>query len=119
VLASTILPVRSEVFQFGMSLGPHSRRERRQHSQSGRELVARARFVDHFRDRRWFPVGRDRIAGAEDCTAARDAGSLLAAWLPFLGDPLILLVGVMRERLATFIRSSGSQWWSLMSPSRA
>jgi membrane protein YqaA with SNARE-associated domain len=105
-LAGTVLPVRSEVFLFGMFL-------REQFApwllilvgSAGNVLGATVNWSlgRLVAGRPWSPVPQARMRGAEDWYRRYGRWSLLLAWLPFLGDPLTLLAGLMRERLATFL----------------
>ncbi|MFP6849716.1 MAG: YqaA family protein [Pseudomonas sp.] len=61
------------------------------------------RYVEHFRQRRWFPVSEARLQQAQQWYARYGRWSLLLSWLPIIGDPLTLVAGVMRERLWLFL----------------
>lgn len=61
------------------------------------------RAVERFRHRRWFPVGEPALARAQDWYRRFGRWSLLLSWAPFIGDPLTVAAGVMRERLLVFI----------------
>ncbi|MCS6892095.1 MAG: YqaA family protein [Rhodovarius sp.] len=61
------------------------------------------RQIDRFRDRRWFPVPPDRLEAARRWYARWGRWSLLLSWAPFVGDPLTVIAGAMRERLAIFL----------------
>lgn len=61
------------------------------------------RQLEQYRARSWFPVssrGLDRAAAGY-----RRFGrcSLLASWVPFIGDPLTFVAGVLREPLWSFL----------------
>ncbi|MCC9623979.1 DedA family protein [Thalassospira sp. MA62] len=60
-------------------------------------------YVEHFRNRRWFPVTPDQLDRAKIWFAKYGMWSLLLAWLPIIGDPLTLFAGVMRVRFIPFI----------------
>ncbi|RCK40037.1 YqaA family protein [Thalassospira xiamenensis] len=60
-------------------------------------------YIDHFKDRRWFPVSPDALDRASDWFGKYGLWSLLLAWLPIIGDPLTLFAGVMRVRFLPFI----------------
>ena len=60
-------------------------------------------YVEHFRDRRWFPVSPDAMDRASHWFAKYGLWSLLLAWLPVIGDPLTLVAGVMRVRFMPFL----------------
>lgn len=61
------------------------------------------RFLRRFRDRRWFPVSPDALQRAETRYHRYGRWSLLASWVPIIGDPLTVVAGVMREPLRSFI----------------
>jgi len=60
-------------------------------------------YVDHFKDRRWFPVSPDALDRASHWFGKYGLWSLLLAWLPVIGDPLTLFAGVMRVRFIPFL----------------
>jgi len=61
------------------------------------------RYARQLEGRRWFPIRQAEI----DAAAARyhrfGAWSLLFSWLPFVGDPLTFVAGVLRVPLAVFL----------------
>ena len=60
------------------------------------------RYLAHFRDRRWFPVkpaAYERYAG---WYRRWGLWSLLASWVPVIGDPLTVIAGVARTPLPVF-----------------
>ena len=61
------------------------------------------RQVDRFKDRRWFPASPAALARARDRYHRWGRWSLLAAWVPIVGDPLTVVAGIMREPLRTFV----------------
>ena len=61
------------------------------------------RQVDRFRDRRWFPVPQAALDRATGWYRRWGRWSLLMSWAPFIGDPLTLVAGVLREPLGTFL----------------
>ncbi|MDD1500192.1 DedA family protein [Agrobacterium sp. CNPSo 3708] len=61
------------------------------------------RGIEHYRDRRWFPVSPDKLEKAQGWYARYGRWSLLASWLPVVGDPLTVVAGVMREPLPSFV----------------
>jgi membrane protein YqaA with SNARE-associated domain len=60
-------------------------------------------YIEHFRDKRWFPVSPKRLQQAQNWYARYGRWSLLLSWMPIIGDPLTLVAGVMRERLWVFL----------------
>jgi len=61
------------------------------------------RYLEHFRQRRWFPVSEARLQQAQHWYTRYGRWSLLLSWMPIIGDPLTLVAGVMRERLWVFL----------------
>lgn len=61
------------------------------------------RYVERFRQRRWFPVSPARLEQAQNWYARYGRWSLLLSWLPVIGDPLTLVAGIMREPLWRFV----------------
>lgn len=61
------------------------------------------RGIEQFRERRWFPVKDQALERAQNWYRRYGKWSLLASWLPVVGDPLTLVAGVMREPLPIFI----------------
>lgn len=55
------------------------------------------RYLEHWRQRRWFPVSDSQLARAQRWYRRYGHWSLLLSWLPIIGDPLTLVAGVMRE----------------------
>lgn len=61
------------------------------------------RGIEHYRERRWFPVSSEKLEKAQRWYARFGRWSLLASWLPIIGDPLTMVAGVMREPLSSFV----------------
>lgn len=61
------------------------------------------RYLEHFRQRRWFPVSEARLQQAQHWYTRYGRWSLLLSWVPIIGDPLTLVAGIMRERLWVFL----------------
>lgn len=61
------------------------------------------RFIEHFRDRPWFPVPPAKLARAEAWYRRFGIWSLLLSWVPIIGDPLTVLAGVLRTPFLTFL----------------
>ncbi|MFI8480558.1 YqaA family protein [Pseudomonas sp. NPDC078700] len=61
------------------------------------------RYIEHLRQRRWFPVNPSQLKRAQHFYAGYGRWSLLLSWLPIIGDPLTLVAGIMREPLWRFI----------------
>ena len=54
-------------------------------------------------DRRWFPVSPMRLKQVSDWYRRWGYWSLLAAWVPLIGDPLTVAAGTLREPLWRFL----------------
>jgi len=107
-LAATILPLQSEAVLVMALLGEHSPLAVIAVASVGNILGAvvnwfLGRGIERFRDRRWFPVGEVQLARAQNWYRRYGRWSLLLSWAPIVGDPLTLVAGVMRERLAVFL----------------
>lgn len=61
------------------------------------------RGVARFRRCRWFPVSEPALARAEGWYRRWGRWSLLASWVPVIGDPLTLAAGMLREPLGPFL----------------
>ena len=61
------------------------------------------RFLIRFEDRRWFPVSKAQLHRARGWYARWGHWSLLASWVPVIGDPLTLVAGVLREPFWRFL----------------
>lgn len=61
------------------------------------------RFIEHFRDRPWFPVSAEKLARAEAWYRRFGVWSLLLSWVPIIGDPLTVVAGVLRTPFLTFL----------------
>lgn len=64
---------------------------------------ALGRFLDSFRQRRWFPVSPRALDRAAASYARWGHWSLLLSWAPFIGDPLTVAAGLLREPLWRFV----------------
>ena len=61
------------------------------------------RFIESFRNRRWFPVSQAALTRAEAWYRKWGIWSLLLSWAPVIGDALTLVAGVLRVRPIPFI----------------
>ncbi len=108
-LAATLLPLQSESVLAGLLLAGH---------QPVIALVAIAslgntagsslnwllgRYVERFRDRRWFPVSDVALRRAQSWYQRYGHWSLLLSWAPLVGDPLTVAAGVLREPFGRFV----------------
>lgn len=70
------------------------------------------RTLLRWRGRRWFPASEVQLARAQQRYRRFGYWSLLASWVPLIGDPLTVVAGVMREpwwrfTLLVFIAKAG------------
>ncbi len=61
------------------------------------------RYVEHFRDRRWFPVTPAQLEKASERFRRYGGWSLLLSWLPVIGDPLTFAAGLLRYPFWRFL----------------
>lgn len=60
------------------------------------------RGIEHFRNKRWFPIKEKELAKAQNWYQRHGRWSLLLCWVPIIGDPITLAAGVMKEKLWIF-----------------
>jgi membrane protein YqaA with SNARE-associated domain len=108
-LAATVLPFQSEAVLFTLLLTKHYTRWTLVLVASigniGGSAVnwALGRSCAQLENRSWFPVKRDQIVRAEHWYRAYGRWSLFLSWLPFIGDPLTIVAGVLREPFPVFL----------------
>ena len=61
------------------------------------------RSIERFRDKRWFPASPAALERAQRAYQKWGKWSLLLSWAPFIGDPLTVMAGVLREPLPMFL----------------
>lgn len=61
------------------------------------------RGIEHYLDRRWFPVSAEKLDRAEGWYRRYGKWSLLASWVPIIGDPITVIAGVLRVPFVTFL----------------
>jgi membrane protein YqaA with SNARE-associated domain len=108
-IAATLLPAQSETVLAGLLIGGR---------QSAGALIAVAsignvlgsvvnwalgRLIERFRDRRWFPASSRQLETAQNLYQRWGYWSLLASWVPIVGDPLTVIAGVLKEPLWRFV----------------
>ena len=109
LIAATLLPAQSELVLAGLLMAGKQ-------SPTALILVATVgnvlgsainwwlgRYLEHFKDRRWFPFKPPVLDRAAGWYHRYGRWSLLLSWAPIIGDPLTLVAGVLREPLHTFI----------------
>lgn len=60
------------------------------------------RGIEQFKNKSWFPASPQQLAKAQTWYRRYGQWSLLLSWVPFIGDPITVAAGVMRENLITF-----------------
>ena len=61
------------------------------------------RFLNDYRDRRWFPFSAEQLERAQARYARWGIWTLLLSWVPIIGDPLTFVSGLMRTPLRLFL----------------
>lgn len=59
--------------------------------------------IEHFKDKKWFPVSEQRLAQAQQIYHKYGFYSLLLSWTPVVGDPITLIAGLMKENFWRFL----------------
>ena len=109
LLAATIFPAQSEILlAYLLQSGEHSWWLLLAVATAGNVLGSVVnwligRYIQHFRGRRGFPVGRKALERAEAWYERWGKWSLLLSWVPIVGDPLTLVAGILRTPFATFL----------------
>ncbi len=108
-LSATIFPFQSEVVLFGMLMTEHYQwlllilvASVGNTAGSAANWVL-GRLLAEFESRPWFPVKRETIARAEAWYHRYGRWSLLLSWVPFIGDPLTIVAGVLKEPFPVFL----------------
>lgn len=109
LLAATVFPFQSEAVLFGLLLtGKYSWWILVLVATAGNTLGSLinwfiGRNIAYLEQYTWFPIKRTTIEKAEAWYKRYGKWSLLLSWAPFIGDPLTLVAGFLRERFAVFI----------------
>ena len=109
LLAATILPMQSEAVLVGLLVADI-------HPATALIIVATVgnvlgsvinwvlgRYFLIFKEKRWFPLSQRQLERSQVWYKRYGRWSLLASWVPIIGDPLTVMAGVMREPLVTFL----------------
>ncbi len=64
---------------------------------------ALGRYAETFKTRRWFPVNEDKLLKAQSLYRRYGRWLLLLSWVPFIGDPITVAAGVMKEKFSVFL----------------
>lgn len=60
-------------------------------------------FFYHLRDRKWFPIKQNALEKAQQWYCKYGRWALMFSWAPFIGDPITLASGILREPLWSFV----------------
>ena len=107
--AATLLPLQSEALLVGLlSLGKYPPVMLVLVATVGNVLGSLVnwllgRFSERWRHKSWFPVSAAKLERAQRSYHRYGRWSLLASWMPIIGDPITLVAGVMREPLWSFL----------------
>lgn len=107
-LAATLLPAQSEALVAGLLLADYTSWLVLAVATVGNVLGSvlnwlLGRGTERFRDRCWFPASSLALEWAESWYRRYGKWSLLLAWVPFIGDPLTVIAGVLREPFPVFL----------------
>ena len=108
-LAATIFPAQSEAVLAALLLdGTHPAAILIAVASLGNVLGAvvnwlLGRGIERFKDRPWFPAKGGALTRAQGWYQRYGKWSLLLSWAPFVGDPLTVVAGVMREPFLVFL----------------
>jgi len=108
-IAATLLPAQSEAVLVGLLLaGDHPALALVVVAGIGNVLGSLVNYLLgcaslRFRERRWFPASPAALDRASRWYARYGRWSLLLSWAPFIGDPLTVVAGLLREPLWSFL----------------
>jgi membrane protein YqaA with SNARE-associated domain len=108
-LAATILPAQSEaILAYQLSTAPSAFVGLIAVATLGNVLGAivnwaLGRFLTQYRNRAWFPIRAHQLEKAERQYRKYGRFTLLLSWVPFIGDPITVVAGVLREPLWSFM----------------
>ncbi len=60
-------------------------------------------YATRFQNRKWFPATPSQMQRAEKFYRKYGRYSLLLSWVPFIGDPITVIAGVLREPILSFL----------------
>ena len=60
-------------------------------------------YAARFQNRKWFPATPSQMQRAEKFYRKYGRYSLLLSWVPFIGDPITVIAGVLREPIFSFL----------------
>lgn len=108
-LAATLFPAQSEAVLAVLLLDKH-------YSVAGLIAVASlgnilgsivnwllGRMIEHCKGKRWFLISEKQLDRAVIWYQRYGRWSLLLSWVPFIGDPLTVVAGMLREKFWVFV----------------
>ena len=107
--AATILPAQSEaLLAYQVSLNPSYTTRLITVATIGNVLGSivnwwLGRLAKKFEGKSWFPVSEDKLLRGEQYYRKYGRFSLLLSWAPFIGDPITIVAGILREPLWSFV----------------
>ena len=107
-LASTILPLSSEVILAGLSSTSDEKILLLIVASFGNVLGSSfnwvlGKYARNLETKKWFPFSTNQLLKASFWFTKYGKWSLLFAWLPIIGDPLTFIAGVARLRFVPFL----------------
>jgi membrane protein YqaA with SNARE-associated domain len=106
--AATLLPLQSEAALSALLLAGYSPVPLLVVASAGNIVGSSVnwllgRWIDSYRDRRWFPVSEAALDRAGAWYRRYGKWTLLLSWVPVIGDPLTLAAGMLREPFPVFL----------------
>ena len=107
--AATLLPLQSEAVLVGLlAYGEHPAWALIGVATAGNVLGSAVnwllgRYIERWRGKRWFPANDTQLQRAQSGYHRYGRWSLLLSWVPFIGDPLTVVAGILREPFWSFL----------------
>ena len=107
--AATILPAQSEaLIAYQVSINPNHAVQLITVATIGNVLGSvvnwwLGRLAERVKNKSWFPVSEDKLLRSERYYRKYGRFSLLLSWVPFIGDPITIIAGILREPLWSFV----------------
>lgn len=60
-------------------------------------------YLQTFKNKKWLPVKEKSLERAQIHYRKYGRWSLLLSWMPFIGDPITVVSGIMREKFLVFL----------------
>ena len=108
--AATVLPLQSEAVLLALlAKGHHSTIALLFFASLGNILGACINWylglkIEHYKDKKWFPLSAQQMTRAQLSYQKYGYWTLLLSWVPIIGDPITLIVGLLKENIARFLR---------------